>query len=762
MRPEHHDPREAVCFRVPPSFVFASNHDLLHPSAIAQKHPGISTIPVRTLRTSSDFMTRYMGIVGSWVASFLLLLASAETGDSRAASEWQAAAAMSFFYADEVSTTGRQWTVDYPPTNLMNDEFTRPGNTIDTTGDYVAPGNNYATARDKLANFALTFDVATPTELDGMYVWNYAFRRGTSGEASTTSGVNEYTIAFYDGPGGAGSRIGGVLSGSLGEVSWNVANPAESVEFPATYPNVRSVEVRVLSNHGSTAFTGMNEFGFFNGPPATIPAITSFTASARHVQRPAVATLDWEISGVIELLEISGIGDVMSRTTDGTGSVEVSPLGLQSYTLMLNGVVQKSLSVVGLPPRDKLHLYLLIGQSNMQGIGRPRSEILDQPDPRVLQYGSRNGMEATWVLADHPLVALGGGGPLTGMGVEFGKTLLASQSDPEIVIGLINHALGATRIQAWAPGAIADSNPGHINPVTGENFKLYDEAVQRVSAASDYGVIKGVLWHQGESNSMADLDSELDLYVGRLCALVDNLRNDIGIPGLPFICGKMVSASWVSEEGEVTLYTGLPFRTIVEAALESLPNHLSNTFCVDNDGLRGVEHDKIHFDAYSQRLIGQRYANAMNHFLADPHLLYLGGFFNPEELKKTKVTDPYGDPDGDEIVNFLEYAFLTDPSLPDGRLPISFALTLSDSGEENFPAITFRYRTDTEAPSYEVEVSDGLFAWAGNVEGEVPSTVPVGLGTVHGDGTVARTVSSDEPLTRDSPRKFLQVRVAFP
>jgi hypothetical protein len=518
--------------------------------------------------------------------------------------------------------------------------------------------------------------------------------------------------------------------------------------------------MRVLSNFGPTSFTGMNELAFDGQTGAAGPAINSFTASAPFVQRPATPTLNWSVSGTVGSLVITpGIGDVTALTTGGNGSIPVSPLGEQTYTLTLNGSIQKTVSVIGLPPKQKLHLYLLIGQSNMQGAGAPYSASLDAPDPRVIKFGSRNGMEPVWVKGGHNLTALETNNNGTGMGIEFGKAILAAQSDPEVVVGIVNHAIGSSAIQWWAPGVI---NNKQVNPVTGQNYKLYDEAVQRVAAASSHGVLKGVLWHQGEYNcgTNTDPDSDPAGYAARLQALVSNLRASFSNPSLPFVCGKFVPATWTYADGSPGAFTGLPFRATVEAALADLPNRRSNTFCVDNNGLRGRSDQLIHFDAYSQRLLGQRYAAAINGFHSDPHLLYLGGFFTPGQLAQPQFTDPNGDIDGDGLASLLEFAFLTDPSKPQAGSPVTLS-TVSIPGEGDFPALTFRRRIDTEAPDYTVEVSDNLALWTSNTGGQPPVTVPVGAPTVHGDGTETITVRHVLPAGA-SPKRFLRVKVSLP
>jgi hypothetical protein len=661
-----------------------------------------------------------------------------------------------FIYPHGITTTGGEFSPSYPPSNLMGDNFDSPTDAIDTTSDYLAAGNNHATLAGTTANYNYTFGFDGPAELDGIHVWNYAYRNGTNGATSPTSGVNAYSLTFFDGPGGTGSTIGSSLTGNLNAAVWNAANPAQTIWFPSPRTNVRSVVMQVISNHGSVNFTGLNEVGFNGSVSTPSTAITSFTSSASWVQKPATATLNWTVAGTINSLTISGIGDVTSQTTAGVGSLPVSPVGTTTYTLTLNGTLTANLTVTGLPVKEKVHLYLLIGQSNMQGAGRTRSATLDQPHPRVLKFGSRDNMESTWVLGDHPLTGIGMGGTSTGMGVEFGKTLLAAQSDPEVVIGLVNHALGSTKIQVWAPG---------VSHTTGtRTYQLYDEAVARILAASAHGEIKGVLWHQGEynSNTGSNADAQPDLYASRLQTLVQNLRNSLNLPALPFVCGKLVPASWVNSSGDTIQYTGLPSRAVVETALADLPNHKSNTFCVDNNDLRGMDDEMIHFDSYSQRLLGQRYANAILNMQADPHLLWLGGFFTPSQLALPAYSDVQSDVDGDGINSLLEFGFLTSPSVPDHPQPYRQA-TVTIPGEGNFSALTFRRRLDSDAPTYFVEVSSNLQTWRANGDGlGLDVTAEHGTPVPNGDGTETVTVKTLAPIINPNARNFMRLRVQLP
>jgi len=221
-----------------------------------------------------------------------------------------------------------------------------------------------------------------------------------------------------------------------------------------------------------------------------------------------------------------------------------------------------------LPAKDKVHLFLLIGQSNMAGRGKPGDED-KKTHPRVWSLDK----EQKWVPAlapihfDKPTVA--GVGP----GVPFGKYLAEKQ--PDIHIGLIPCAFGGTSIAQWdAKG------------------KLRTDAIARAKRAMQDGTLKGILWHQGES----DMKNPKP-YFDKLTALVADIRKDLDAPDVPFVVGEL--GLWNKGEGLME----------INDAFHQLPRKVSNTAFVSSEGLKPGP-DNVHFDTPSQHLFGQRYAEA--------------------------------------------------------------------------------------------------------------------------------------------------------
>jgi hypothetical protein len=234
---------------------------------------------------------------------------------------------------------------------------------------------------------------------------------------------------------------------------------------------------------------------------------------------------------------------------------------------------------VKLPPKDRFHLFLLVGQSNMAGRGKV--EPADQtPHARVLMLDK----SGAWVPAVDPIHF---DKPAAGVGL--GKTFgtLIAEANPGITVGLIPCAVGGSPIDVWKPGVFYPATKCHP----------WDDAMQRAHLALQSGTLKGILWHQGESDCK---DALAGAYEEKLRDLVVRLRAELAAPEVPFILGQL---------GQ---YPDVPWtegRHVVDRAHRELPGKLGHVAFVKSDGLVHGG-DKIHFDAGSAREFGKRYAEA--------------------------------------------------------------------------------------------------------------------------------------------------------
>lgn len=261
----------------------------------------------------------------------------------------------------------------------------------------------------------------------------------------------------------------------------------------------------------------------------------------------------------------------------------------------------RQLEVVNsLPPREKVWVFIMAGQSNMAGRGfvEPQDTI---SHPRIMSINKDNQV----ILAKEPLHYYQP--KLTGLdgGVSFARNLI-SQLDSNTFILLLPTAVGGSSIKYW----LNDSafNGVHLK----SNFK------EKADLAKRYGILKGILWHQGESDAT---EEKIALYENNLKTLFRFFRNYAGNDSLPIIMGEL--GSYTRKEEWTRNWARI--NQIIRKVAEDDPNG----FLVETGDLKPRE-DFIHFDSQSQRILGKRYA--------DSFLLYMKKKKTcRESMKKTKT-----------------------------------------------------------------------------------------------------------------------------
>jgi hypothetical protein len=236
---------------------------------------------------------------------------------------------------------------------------------------------------------------------------------------------------------------------------------------------------------------------------------------------------------------------------------------------------------VTLPPKAKLHLFLLVGQSNMAGRGDVEASD-KEPIPNVIALNAAG----EWTMAIDPVhwdKPSAGVGPARSFAVEYLKT------HPGVTVGLIPAAQGGSPISTWAPGQYWADTKSHP----------YDDAIARARPALRRGTLKGILWHQGESDRGADLAPR---YRTALTELIARFRTDLNASRVPFLIGQLGQFAGAGPWDE-------PTQLVARAQREVAASVPLSAF-VSSDGLTSKP-DNLHFDARSQREFGKRYAAAL-------------------------------------------------------------------------------------------------------------------------------------------------------
>ena len=253
------------------------------------------------------------------------------------------------------------------------------------------------------------------------------------------------------------------------------------------------------------------------------------------------------------------------------------------------------------------YIFLCFGQSNMEGAAKPEPMDLVSPGPRFLlmpavDFPATDTRPARkmgeWCEAIPPLCR-----PNNGLTPAdwFGRTLVASLPE-NIKIGVIHVAIGGIDIRGFLPDSISSYVKRAPNWMTGM-LKAYDNnpyqrLVTLAKKAQKEGVIKGILMHQGETNTG---DPK---WAGMVQQVYDRLCGDLQL-----------------KPEEVNLYAG----NIVQAGgkgvcigckkqIDDLPKTLHTSQVISSDDCTNGP-DRLHFDAAGYRELGCRYGEAVARFL---------------------------------------------------------------------------------------------------------------------------------------------------
>ncbi len=259
-------------------------------------------------------------------------------------------------------------------------------------------------------------------------------------------------------------------------------------------------------------------------------------------------------------------------------------------------------------PDPNFYIFLCFGQSNMEGAARPEAQDLKSPGPRFLwmpavDYPATETLPerkmGEWYEAIPPLCR-----PNTGLTPAdwFGRTLVASLPE-NIKIGVIHVAIGGIDIKGFLPDSIDNyvktKAPNWMKGMLAAyDNNPYERLVTLAKKAQKDGVIKGILMHQGETNTG---DPK---WAGMVQQVYDNLCGDLQL-----------------KPEEVNLYAG----NIVQAGgkgvcigckkqIDELPQTLHTAQVISSDDCTNGP-DRLHFDAAGYRELGCRYGEAVARFL---------------------------------------------------------------------------------------------------------------------------------------------------
>lgn len=233
--------------------------------------------------------------------------------------------------------------------------------------------------------------------------------------------------------------------------------------------------------------------------------------------------------------------------------------------------------------KQNIWVFILAGQSNMAGRGivEPQDTV---PNKRILSI-NKNGQ---LIIAKEPLHFYEPN--LTGLdcSYSFGKTMIKNIPD-SISVLIIPTAVGGSSISQWLGDSLF------------RNVKLFSNFLAKVEIGKQYGTIKGILWHQGESDAN---EKNIPLYPERLSKLFIKFRPAIENDNLPILLGELGSFSKNKEGFE-----------LINKAIHNYSAQDANTTVISTGDLKH-KGDSLHFNSKAQRTMGKRFAEAyLNKYL---------------------------------------------------------------------------------------------------------------------------------------------------
>lgn len=230
-----------------------------------------------------------------------------------------------------------------------------------------------------------------------------------------------------------------------------------------------------------------------------------------------------------------------------------------------------------IPQKNKVWVFIMAGQSNMAGRGQvaPSDTI---PNKRILSLNKQGEL----IYAKEPLHFYEPTRTGLDCGVSFANLLL-KQIPEDVSVLLVPTAVGGSAISQW----LGDS--------TYRDVKLLSNFKEKVTISKKYGIVKGILWHQGESDAS---EKRIPVHTQNLSKLFEIFRSIVGIKNLPIIIGELGSYSktndnWQKINQKLREYVSIDqYSTIVQT--------------------QDLKHkgDYIHFDTAGQRTLGERFALA--------------------------------------------------------------------------------------------------------------------------------------------------------
>jgi hypothetical protein len=245
-------------------------------------------------------------------------------------------------------------------------------------------------------------------------------------------------------------------------------------------------------------------------------------------------------------------------------------------------------------------VFLCFGQSNMEGFPGIEQRDKTNVDSRfqvlaAVDFPKMGRKKGNWYAAVPPLCR-----PSTGLcpADYFGRTMVANLPE-SIRVGVVNVSVAGCKIELfekdnYQPYALTAPS-WMTNIIKQYDGNPYQHLVDTAKLAQKDGVIKGILLHQGESNTN---DKE---WPNKVKGIYDNLIKDLNLKAeeAPLLAGELVNADQKGACASMNTIIG------------KLPKTIPNSYVISSAGCTAIAPDHLHFTPAGYRELGKRYAERM-------------------------------------------------------------------------------------------------------------------------------------------------------
>lgn len=243
------------------------------------------------------------------------------------------------------------------------------------------------------------------------------------------------------------------------------------------------------------------------------------------------------------------------------------------------------------------YVFLCFGQSNMHGAASIESQD-KTGDSRfklfqALDCANLSREKATWYTAVPPTCQCYSS---LSPADYFGRTLVANLPD-SITVGIINVSVAGCDLRLFDKDKYLNydstsTDSWFTSQIIGYDGSPYQYLIDLAKLAQKDGVIKGILLHQGETNTGQE---QWPTYVKKI---YDDMLTDLSLEAtsVPLLAGELFSG-----EGNCC--------SSMNTIIGKLPDTIPTAYVISSDGCTGQ--DAAHFDSPGYRELGKRYGEKM-------------------------------------------------------------------------------------------------------------------------------------------------------